>query len=165
MQFCVQTLLPKLVWLQVDSTFCNIMQFCVQTLLPRIVQLWEGLQVPLVHRSRFFLAFRGRETFYYEAEHRRLIHQQTQVQHSLLVTTSKYKPRYSTASLQQKASTNPGAVQPSCNKKQAGTQVQYSVLAIRSKQKPRYSTASLQQEASRNPGTIQPPCNTKQAQT
>ncbi len=52
----------------------------MQTLLPRIVQLWEDLQVPLVHRSRFYLAFKGRETFYYEAEHRRLIHQQTQVQ-------------------------------------------------------------------------------------
>ena len=51
----------------------------MQTLLPRIVQLWEDLQVPLVHRSRFYLAFKGRETFYYEAEHRRLIHQQTQV--------------------------------------------------------------------------------------
>ena len=52
---------------------------CVQTLLPRIVGLWEAVQVPLVHRSRFFLAFRGRETFYYEAEHRRLIHQHSQV--------------------------------------------------------------------------------------
>ena len=51
----------------------------MQTLLPRIVQLWEDLQVPLVHRSRFYLAFKGRETFYYEAEHRRLIHQQTPV--------------------------------------------------------------------------------------
>ena len=51
----------------------------MQTLLPRIVQLWEELQVPLVHRSRFYLAFKGRETFYYEAEHRRLIHQQSQV--------------------------------------------------------------------------------------
>ena len=37
-----------------------------QTLLPKIVELWERLHVPLVHRSRFFLAFRGRETFYYE---------------------------------------------------------------------------------------------------
>lgn len=54
-------------------------ELCVQTLLPRIVQLWEDLQVPLVHRSRFYLAFKGRETFYYEAEHRRLIHQQSQV--------------------------------------------------------------------------------------
>lgn len=52
----------------------------MQTLLPRIVQLWEDLHVPLVHRSRFYLAFKGCETFYYEAEHRRLIHQQTQVQ-------------------------------------------------------------------------------------
>ena len=51
----------------------------MQTLLPRIVQLWEELQVPLVHRSRFYLAFKGRETFYYEAEHRRLIHQHSQV--------------------------------------------------------------------------------------
>ncbi|KAL0046102.1 hypothetical protein WJX82_002585 [Trebouxia sp. C0006] len=51
----------------------------VETLLPRIVQLWEDLHVPLVHRSRFYLAFKGRETFYYEAEHRRLIHQQTQM--------------------------------------------------------------------------------------
>ncbi len=41
--------------------------YCVsQTLLPKIVELWELLHVPLVHRSRFFLAFRGRETFYYE---------------------------------------------------------------------------------------------------
>ena len=54
----------------------------MQTLLPRIVGLWEALQVPLVHRSRFYLAFRGRETFYYEAEHRRLIHQQSQVSQS-----------------------------------------------------------------------------------
>jgi hypothetical protein len=38
----------------------------LQTLLPKIVELWERLHVPLVHRSRFFLAFRGRETFYYE---------------------------------------------------------------------------------------------------
>ena len=53
--------------------------WCVQTLLPRIVQLWEEVQVPLVHRSRFYLAFKGRETFYYEAEHRRLIHHHSQV--------------------------------------------------------------------------------------
>lgn len=59
---------------------CGQVCLCVvQTLLPRIVQLWQGLHVPLVHRSRFYLAFRGRETFYYEAEHRRLIHQQTKV--------------------------------------------------------------------------------------
>ncbi len=73
----------------------------MQTLLPRIVQLWEDLQVPLVHRSRFYLAFKGRETFYYEAEHRRLIHQQTQVRppcsgfrglHHDVASTS--KPRY-----------------------------------------------------------------------
>lgn len=44
--------------------------YCVsQTLLPKIVELWELLHVPLVHRSRFFLAFRGRETFYYEVQH------------------------------------------------------------------------------------------------
>jgi hypothetical protein len=36
------------------------------------VALWEELYVPLVYRSRFYLAFRGREVFYYEVEHRRL---------------------------------------------------------------------------------------------
>ena len=39
----------------------------LQTLLPKIVELWERLHVPLLHRSRFYLAFRGRETFYFEA--------------------------------------------------------------------------------------------------
>jgi hypothetical protein len=43
-----------------------------ETLLPKIVALWDELYVPLVYRSRFFLAFRGREVFYYEVEHRRL---------------------------------------------------------------------------------------------
>jgi hypothetical protein len=28
--------------------------------------------VPLLHRSQFYLGFRGRETFYWDAEHRRL---------------------------------------------------------------------------------------------
>ena len=40
--------------------------------LPKIVKLWRELHVPLLHRSQFLIAFRGRETFYYEAEHRRL---------------------------------------------------------------------------------------------
>ena len=68
---------------------CGQVCVCVvQTLLPRIVQLWQDLHVPLVHRSRFYLAFRGRETFYYEAEHRRLIHQQTQVKPDLCMYLS-----------------------------------------------------------------------------
>lgn len=46
----------------------------VGSLLPKIVVLWEELSVPLLHRSRFYKAFRGRELFYYEAEHRRLEH-------------------------------------------------------------------------------------------
>jgi hypothetical protein len=40
--------------------------------LPKILRLWALLHIPLLHRSRFFLGFRGRETFYFEAEHRRL---------------------------------------------------------------------------------------------
>ena len=40
--------------------------------LPKIVRMWRELRVPLLHRSQFLLAFRGRETFYFEAEHRRL---------------------------------------------------------------------------------------------
>ena len=40
--------------------------------LPKIVRLWHQLRVPLRHRSQFLLAFRGRETFYFEAEYRRL---------------------------------------------------------------------------------------------
>lgn len=44
-----------------------------ENLLPRILRLWDELQVPLRHRSRFLLAFRGKETFYYEAEERRLM--------------------------------------------------------------------------------------------
>ena len=48
---------------------------CVlQELLPRIVALWHALHVPLVHRSRFYLAFQGREAFYFESEHRRLVY-------------------------------------------------------------------------------------------
>ena len=46
----------------------------VDTLLPKIILLWDELMVPLVHRSRFYQAFRGRELFYYEAEFRRLEH-------------------------------------------------------------------------------------------
>jgi len=46
----------------------------VETLLPKIVALWQELSVPLLHRSRFYQAFRGRELFYYDAEHRRLEH-------------------------------------------------------------------------------------------
>ncbi|CAG9462974.1 unnamed protein product [Pedinophyceae sp. YPF-701] len=42
------------------------------TLMPRILRLWEELHTPLVHRSRFVLGFRGKETFYFEVEHRRL---------------------------------------------------------------------------------------------
>ena len=41
-------------------------------MLSKIVALWETLHVPLIHRSRFYLAFRGRELFYFEAELRRL---------------------------------------------------------------------------------------------
>lgn len=48
----------------------------MQTLLYKIVVLWDALHVPLIHRSRFYLAFRGRELFYFEAEHRRLSHLQ-----------------------------------------------------------------------------------------
>lgn len=44
----------------------------VDSLLPKIVTMWEELYVPLAYRSRFFLAFRGREVFYYEVEARRL---------------------------------------------------------------------------------------------
>ena len=44
----------------------------LQNLLPKIVELWHKLHVPLIHRSRFYLAFRGREVFYFEAEKRRL---------------------------------------------------------------------------------------------
>jgi hypothetical protein len=40
--------------------------------LPKILRLWAMLHIPLLHRSRFYLGFRGRETFYFEAEHRRL---------------------------------------------------------------------------------------------
>ena len=36
------------------------------------MELWHKLHVPLIHRSRFYLAFRGREVFYFEAEKRRL---------------------------------------------------------------------------------------------
>ena len=75
----MQTLLPRIVQPFRCTYVTRVSLHCMQTLLPRIVQLWEDLQVPLVHRSRFYLAFKGRETFYYEAEHRRLIHQQTQV--------------------------------------------------------------------------------------
>ena len=46
----------------------------LQELLPRIVALWHALHVPLVHRSRFYLAFQGREAFYFESEHRRLVY-------------------------------------------------------------------------------------------
>lgn len=37
-----------------------------EALLPRITELWDALFVPLAYRSRFYLAFRGREVFYYE---------------------------------------------------------------------------------------------------
>jgi len=43
-----------------------------RNLMPRIMRLWDDLHVPLVHRARFVLSFRGRETFYFEGEHRRL---------------------------------------------------------------------------------------------
>lgn len=43
-----------------------------RSLMPRIMRLWEALGVPLIHRSRFVLSFRGKETFYFEGEHRRL---------------------------------------------------------------------------------------------
>lgn len=38
----------------------------LQSMLPKIVDLWEELHVPLSRRSRFYLAFRGGELFYYE---------------------------------------------------------------------------------------------------
>lgn len=37
------------------------------------MEAWEQLHVSLLHRSKFFVAFKGRETFFYEAEHRRLV--------------------------------------------------------------------------------------------
>ena len=40
--------------------------------LPKILRLWTVLHIPLLHRSQFYLGFRGRETFYWDAEHRRL---------------------------------------------------------------------------------------------
>ena len=40
--------------------------------LPKILRLWSLLNIPLLHRSQFYLGFRGRETFYWDAEHRRL---------------------------------------------------------------------------------------------
>ena len=43
-----------------------------QKLLTEIVALWEKLEVPLLHRSRFFLDSRGRDLMYLEAEQRRL---------------------------------------------------------------------------------------------
>lgn len=53
-----------------DETWAAVPQ--EENILPRIMRLWEDLHVPLIHRSRFVLAFRGKETFYFEAEHRRL---------------------------------------------------------------------------------------------
>lgn len=63
-----------LYWQQYSSTRATH-----QTLLFKIVVLWDALHVPLIHRSRFYLAFRGRELFYFEAEHRRLSHLQGQL--------------------------------------------------------------------------------------
>eukprot|EP00210_Caulerpa_lentillifera_P006487 g6198.t2 len=51
----------------------------VESMLPKIVDLWEELLVPLSRRSRFYLAFRGGELFYYEAEHRRLLWEKAQL--------------------------------------------------------------------------------------
>lgn len=48
-------------------------------MLSKIVALWEALHVPLIHRSRFYLAFRGRELFYFEAELRRLSWLQSEI--------------------------------------------------------------------------------------
>lgn len=48
-------------------------------MLPKIMELWEALHVPLIHRSRFFLAFRGREAFYFETEKRRLAWLQSEI--------------------------------------------------------------------------------------
>lgn len=50
-----------------------------QGMLSKIVALWEALHVPLIHRSRFYLAFRGRELFYFEAELRRLTWLQSEI--------------------------------------------------------------------------------------
>lgn len=51
----------------------------MQVMLPRIAMAWESLHVPLIHRSRFYLAFRGREAFYFEAEQRRLAWLQSEI--------------------------------------------------------------------------------------
>ncbi|KAK3257227.1 hypothetical protein CYMTET_33677, partial [Cymbomonas tetramitiformis] len=64
---------------------------CAQSLLPKIIQLWAEQMVPLQHRSRVVMdegfdlgpkflggamctrhGVRGKETFYYDAEYRRL---------------------------------------------------------------------------------------------
>lgn len=47
--------------------------------MSKIVALWDALHVPLIHRSRFYLAFRGREMFYFEAECRRLTWLQSEI--------------------------------------------------------------------------------------
>ena len=41
-------------------------------LMPRILILWDQFAIPLIHRSRFILSLRGRETMYFEYEFRRL---------------------------------------------------------------------------------------------
>ncbi|GMH45810.1 hypothetical protein BSKO_13773 [Bryopsis sp. KO-2023] len=51
----------------------------VETLLPKIVKLWSELYIPLSRRSRFLMLFRGREIFYYEMEHRRLVWERSQL--------------------------------------------------------------------------------------
>jgi hypothetical protein len=48
-------------------------------MMTKIVALWDALHVPLIHRSRFYLAFRGREIFYFEAECRRLTWLQSEI--------------------------------------------------------------------------------------
>lgn len=56
--------------LKVSSVrLCSVM---LQGMLSKIVALWEAMYVPLIHRSRFYLAFRGKELFFFDSELRRL---------------------------------------------------------------------------------------------
>ncbi len=78
-----------------------------QSLLPKIVELWEALCVPLVHRSRFYLAFQGRETFYFEAEHRRLCYLRSQMKPTDAVSSQAGTPNRSFAKAQRKLDVRP----------------------------------------------------------
>ncbi len=55
-----------------SPTCCPAQESPEVALLPRILELWQDLHVPLAYRSRFLIAFRGRESFYYNLELRRL---------------------------------------------------------------------------------------------